>query len=221
MGFVETYSEEQRLAIAEAYLDRGIRPAGRVAELARAGQLDFRGEPLPAFQVSESTVRSFAAATRRRRAGKAVTAVAQMDHADAVESLRRRLMSATDEALRSIERRQKRSKASVQWAEIREAARALRELSALPGPKEGRSVAPGQRGPDGQRAGGTSRGGLAGSLLAAHRRNPAPVLNGSAEVSAEPANDEIESHRDPEPDPMATLVAEVRERLQAPSDETG
>jgi hypothetical protein len=50
MGFNETYTEEQRLALSEAYVDRGVRPAGRVVELAAAGELDFRGERLPSLR---------------------------------------------------------------------------------------------------------------------------------------------------------------------------
>jgi hypothetical protein len=56
MGFHETYDEEQRLALAEAYADRGIGPARRVVELAKAGVLDFRGEPVAPFATTDSTI---------------------------------------------------------------------------------------------------------------------------------------------------------------------
>jgi hypothetical protein len=55
---------------------------------------------------------------RRRRTGEKVSKVAEMKHRDAVETLRRRLVNATDEALASIERRQRRNKESVPWAEF-------------------------------------------------------------------------------------------------------
>jgi hypothetical protein len=219
MGFVEHYTEQQRLAIAEAYADRGIRPARRVVELAKAGELGFRGEALAPFATTESSVRTFARVLRKRRAGETTSKLADMPAPDSVDALRRRLVNACDEAVASIERRQRKDRGKVQWEEIRQAVRVLRELAALPAPG-GRGIEPGQRGPGGQRDGGASRGGLAGSLLAAHRARP-PVLNGSAEVPAEPRNDEIETDHEAEPDPVETLVAGMRERLQATSDGTG
>lgn len=67
MGFVENYTSRQKDAVVHACLDAHVRPAERVCELAAAGELQYVDEPVEAFQVAESTVRSLAAQARRRR----------------------------------------------------------------------------------------------------------------------------------------------------------
>jgi hypothetical protein len=169
--FHERYSDEQREAIAAAYVDRRIRPARRVVELAAAGELMWNGQPLGPFETNASTVRSLASAHARRRAGLARSELAVAPPQDAVEALRRRLVNAADAGVTAIERKQKRSRGEVSFEELRQAARAVREISALPGPNDPRPPAPGAR-VNGRRDGGATRGGLAGQLLAAVRESP-------------------------------------------------
>jgi hypothetical protein len=76
LSFHELYSEEQREAIASAYVDRGIHPARRVVELAAAGELEWNGQPLEPFTTNASTVRSLGGLLRRRRTGQVTSSLA-------------------------------------------------------------------------------------------------------------------------------------------------
>jgi hypothetical protein len=163
VGFNERYTEAQREAVARAYVDRHIRPARAVAELARRGELEsVDGERLASFEIGESTIRSFAGLLRRRRRGEVRSNLAAASPRDAVEALRVRLVNAADAGLAAVERRQRREHGKTDWEELRQIARAVREISSLPDPSEGRSTAPGLRDPStGERRGGQTRGGLA------------------------------------------------------------
>src|SRR4051812_37997039 len=100
--FQADYTDEQRDALAEAYEDRGIRPAHRVAALAEAGELK---EGLAAFKVKggANTVRDMARRRRNQRAGRITSELAQMPPRDAIEALRRRLVNAVDAHLAESE----------------------------------------------------------------------------------------------------------------------
>jgi len=162
------YTPEQRAAAAEAYVDRGVRPARRVAELAAAGELI----PGQRFEISPDYVLKLAAALRRRRAGEASSALARQPPRDAVEAIRRRLAAAIDHELTLIEtlqRRRGRDDRDV-LERLRQIARLSREFAALPGPTDPRPVPPGQRHIDpatgeSRNNGGPIRGGLAGAML--------------------------------------------------------
>jgi hypothetical protein len=55
--FGSRYSDAERAVVRSAYLDRGW-TAKTVVSRAAAGELEHDDEPLPAFEVPESTVRS-------------------------------------------------------------------------------------------------------------------------------------------------------------------
>ena len=172
MGFHERYSDEQREALAVAYAERRIRPARRVVALAAAGELEYNGAPLLPFEAKESTVRTLGSALLRRRAGLATSQLAAAPPSDAVEALRRRLVNAADAGVSELERR-RRGKGGVDFERLRQAARAVREIAAIPGSGEPRPPAPGAT-VNGVRDGGATRGGLAGEILRAHRQRSQP-----------------------------------------------
>lgn len=169
--FDAKYSDEQRDAAAIAYLDRNIRPAGRVVQLAKRGELRYGDEILEPFDITPDAVRTYASRLRKSRAGELKSGLTDAAPRDAVEMLRRRLVSAADNMLQAIERRQRRGKHDPKDPELlRQIARAAREIAALPSKDDPRPVAPGQHIPGaGANNGDRTRSGLAGSILHAHR----------------------------------------------------
>jgi hypothetical protein len=174
--------------------------------LAAAGELEHNGERLPPFETNQSTVRSLARQRTRQRMGHATSELATRPPGDAVEALRRRLVNLADAGLTRLERELRRRGARLDFEQVRQAARAVREIAALPGPEDPRPPSPGER-VGGQRNGGATRGGLAGELVAAHRAAPAPApadriddgprRNGAADAveSADPVAAENEKLR--------------------------
>lgn len=201
------YTDPQRDAVERAWLERGIRPARRVAALAAAGEL----EGLDPFTIPEATVRDIGRRARKRQAGEVRSALAQLPHRDAINTLRVRLLAASDRELERLERRQRAGR-DVPGEELRQIARAVRELAALPGPDDPRPVPPGQRdparqGPDkrGERNGGPTRGGLAGAILRDVRQGDATVPIGDRDTpGASPRPDDssaaAETHERDAPD---------------------
>lgn len=169
--FDAKYSDEQRDAAAIAYLDRNIRPAGRVVQLAKRGELRYGDAVLEPFDITPDAVRTYASRLRKARAGELKSGLTDADPRDAVEMLRRRLLSAADNMLVSVERRQRRSRPSDKDPELlRQIARAVREAAAIPGKDDPRPVPLGQKVPGtGATNGGRSTTGLAGTILHAHR----------------------------------------------------
>jgi hypothetical protein len=211
VSFTQRYSESEREALAAAFVDSGIRPARRVVELAARGELEWRGTRLPPFATSESTVRSLAGQLRRRRAGELRSGLVSVPTRNAVETLRRRLVNVADAGLAAIERGQGRRGGKVDsWEELRQAARAVREIVALPEPEDPRPPVPGAS-VNGRRREGATRGGLAGAILKAARRDVAtdapPAVDGDV-ASAPPSPDAAW-------DPAADVVADLRRRLEA------
>lgn len=154
--FEAVYTDEQRDAIATAYEDRRIRPARRVVELAEAGELV---EGLAPFTVhgGANTVRDMARKRRQKRAGQLVTETAKQPPRDALEALRRRLLSAIDHELTACEREQKKRAGSADPERLRQIGRALREAAAIPTPSEPTPPKPGH-GPMATRTGSATRG---------------------------------------------------------------
>lgn len=173
------YSERQRLAVQQAFGDRGIKRPKQLVALAAAGELTADGELVDAFTLTESSARDIGERYVKRRARIARAAVADQEPADAVEALRRRLVAVINEQLTAVERLQAAHKHNqIKGEQLRQLARALRELAALPGPDGGkRSRAPGAHDPaQGKTPDGTTRGGLAGKIRATTQPRPiAPV----------------------------------------------
>jgi hypothetical protein len=189
--FEAVYTDDQRDAIAYAYEDRRIRPARRVVELAAAGELEINGRTLEPFTCSQNTVRDFAAKLRKRRAGEKSSELAKAAPRDAIEALRRRLVNAADAELAAMEKRQKNGK-SVPGEELRQVARAVREIAAIPGPSDARPAAPGAR-VNGARDGAETKSGqgLAGKILGAHR---AATAGADTAHDAPPQTDDSGEH---------------------------
>lgn len=162
------YSLAQKEAIAAAYEHLS---ASGVVELAAAGRLTHpSGATLGPFATTQGTVRSTAARARRRHERDAAAAKASaLPPRDGVERLRRDIADAIERKVRSLEIEESYGR-QVSGEEIRQAARALRELAALPGPDERWPPAPPGAKRNGRRQGGETRGGLAGRILAEHRQ---------------------------------------------------
>lgn len=148
-GWERKYSDQQRRAVIQARLERGL-PAKAVSELAARGELvALNGDKLEPFEIPEGTVYSYGrnAESRRRRA--ATSTLADQPAQDAVEEIRRRLVAALDhETMRLDERRRRKPNEPSDAEQLRKCARALRELAAMPAPGE-RGRQPGRPGQDG------------------------------------------------------------------------
>lgn len=166
-AFQQKYSDQQKRAAVAAYLDRGIQPMKSVLAMAKAGELWHEGARVEPFDMPLSTFRSELKRERMRRVGRIKSQVAKLPAHDAVDQLRVRLVNLAASEL------DRQEKAKVRDPEkIRQIARAVREIAALPGAKEGRTHQPGQRDPATQRQNeGPTRNGLAGAILAASRSN--------------------------------------------------
>lgn len=196
--FEAKWTKEQREAVVHAALEREIRPYRRISQLAAAGELTLDGAALPAFEVPEGTVADMARKARKARAGTLKSGLTDVPAADAVETLRQRLVSATDYELARLERRMKRPGAKpVTGEELRQIARCVRELAALPAKGDPRPVPPGQRKPeDGEHNGGRTTSGLAGAILAASRPATRPIPHTHIGDGPEPRPDNALSAED-------------------------
>ena len=180
--FVEKYSQDQRDAMAYAYEDRGIRPARRVVELAAAGELTLNGERLEPFTTNLDTVRDQARILRKRRAGELTSRLVAESPRDAVETLRRRLVSLADSEIGELEK-QKPGKRDPE--RMRQLARVVLEASRIPGPSDPRPA--NERDRTGQRV--ESRHGLAGALVKAHRASTAAPAGHDQDPTPAPERD--------------------------------
>jgi hypothetical protein len=157
------YSETQRAAIVAA-LEDGL-DATMVSALAASGELtDRAGFPLPGFTIPASTVRDFRRKAKYRRDAERRDLLLE-EPRDTVEQLRQDLLRVVHAELRGMQREKHGTR---DLDRVRQAARALRELAAVSGPGPGRPPRPGY-GPVAERVGGVTRGGLAESVLKAHR----------------------------------------------------
>src|SRR5205823_6462688 len=104
---------------------------------------------------------------RKQEAAQAASELVDRPPRDAVERLRRQLVTALAEELTRIEIEQMEGR-QVTGEQLRQVARALRELASIPGRDDPRPPAPGAK-VNGVRDGSETRGGLAGKILAAHR----------------------------------------------------
>ncbi len=176
------YTEAQREAAAVAYVDRQVRPARAVVQLAAAGDLIYGDGKLDPFTISETAIREYASQLRKKRRGTLKSGLTDASHGDAVERLRKRLVSAADHELSRIERMQARNNrtGTADPEHVRQAARMVREIAALPGKNDPRTVKPGMRTPGTKDTEtGQVNSGLAGKIINAHRK-PAQAPNLSA-----------------------------------------
>lgn len=163
------WSREQKDAITSAYLDRGIRPRRRILELAREGSLTTsEGAELDPFDMPDGTAAAEIRDERKRRAGRVRRDIATKPPRDAIEQLRQRLVSASDLMLDAFERSAKSKPEGVDPERLRQIARAVREVAALPGPNDPRPTAPGSKQGGTVNGAKTTKGAdtLAGRILA-------------------------------------------------------
>jgi hypothetical protein len=165
MGLERRYTDQQRDAMAAAYVDLGIRPASRVAELAQAGELELHGEKVEPFTTFEATVRTEAKRLRNRRAGKVRSEMAKLPAQDAIEAMRRRLVTAWEQEMSCLERRKPGNRDTEQIAKL---ARVAREIRAIPAPNK--RIEPEPRRTEQGPASRTPHTQRAGSLIQAARR---------------------------------------------------
>lgn len=170
-AFQRKWSDEQRDAMVSARLDRGM-TYRRVMELATAGALTAPdGSKLAPFKPPLSTVASLARDEKKRRMGRQTTQLAQLEPRDAIEALRRRLLSAADTVLQVEE---KKAPEKRDLDRMREVGRCVREFAAIKAPSDEPSRKPGQR-ENGRQPEAPTRTGMAGALIAAHRKAEGPT----------------------------------------------
>lgn len=168
--FDEKLTDDQREAAALRYID--TEDTGReVARKAAAGELTLRGEPVPAFEIAPSYAAQLGIKMRNKRTGKAATKVADMPHRDAIEVLRRRLVSVGDSVVAALEKQAEKEPTKVDLERLRQAGRVVVELGRIPAATEPQQSAQ-TKAADGRRMAPTS-GGLAGALVREHRQRQA------------------------------------------------
>jgi hypothetical protein len=158
------YTDAQRTAAAHAVVDRGLGPAA-VSRLAAAGELKWNDARLEPFVMPPGSVGTYAKRLRYEREARDTGEVAQLPPRDAVEVLRKRLVQIADRETRKMTRA---PAGKVDPERLRQTARAVREIAALPGPTDPQPPAPGAK-VDGIQHGGQTKGGLVGDLLRDHR----------------------------------------------------
>jgi hypothetical protein len=184
MPVTERWTDEQRAAVAIAVVERGL-SASTAAALAAAGDLKGAdGNRLEPFPMPATSVRTYVARYRRKRAGGIDSPLAELPHRDAVEQVRRRFANVIAAELEHLERQ----KAGTRDLErLRQLKRAAREWAALPDRTEPRPVKPGARA-DGKRQGAETKPGtdtIAGRILAdVKRQEGEPPQTRPAETDA-------------------------------------
>lgn len=170
-AFERKYSVDEKEAVIYAYLDRRIRPLRAIVDLAARGELVTRdGRQVRPFQLNPNTVKAWLQVAKRKRQGK-VRGAAFENPEGTIEALRKRLIALADQELTHLERKRR---GTVDTEHMRQIARAIREAAAIPVKGQPRDRAPGERNAKGEMEDGATNGGLAGSLLRAHRARPAP-----------------------------------------------
>jgi hypothetical protein len=182
--FERKYSVDEKEAVIYAYLDRRIRPLRAIVDLAARGELITRdGRQVRPFQLNPNTVKSWLQVAKRKRQGT-IRGAAFENPEGTIEALRKRLIALADGELAHLER-QRAGKRDPEH--MRQIARAVREAAAIPVKGEPRGRAPGEK-DQGQKESGETTGGMAGSLLRAHRAKPAPGRRPVQETRTENEN---------------------------------
>ncbi len=147
------YDDAQRGAIEQAYQE-GVRPVSLICRLAATGELKHEGQAVPSFEIPGTSARYIGDRAKRRREGKLSSELMRLPPKDAVEALRRRMVSLEDHELKRYENRVYKRDAKPQTTKdidvLTRLARLAREVAAMPGPDETRLPRkPGQRLEDG------------------------------------------------------------------------
>lgn len=159
------YSRDQREALAAAYGETDTTAADVVALAANGTLRHPDGVTLAPFTVPENTVRSVARREAAREAArKPEPTIADLPHRDAVEQLRRRLARVIDIEVERLEGEMAEGQRAT-GEQLRQMARAMRELAAIPEPLDPTPPAPGAK-VNGVRNGAETRGGIGARILA-------------------------------------------------------
>jgi hypothetical protein len=184
------YTDEQKEACALARIDGG-RTARRVAEMAAAGELRLKGEPVGVFDISPNYVNQLGQKLKRDRSGKTASKVAELPHHDGVEVMRRRLMAGADLMMAAWEKAAEKHPEKADTERHRQITRCVLEASKLPGPGDPRTTPHTAIDPATGKRGTETRGGLAGALLKDHRAEAAQETqhhtNGDGDSGAAPS----------------------------------
>lgn len=183
--FERKYSAAAIQAIHDARFARNL-TYKRIQSLARTGEL----VPGEQFDISTEYIGELCRKENQRRAGKVESRLADRPHKDAIEVLRRRMISAADSISKHYDELAAKNPAKVDVARGREITRLVREAIALPGPKDETPNAPGTK-VNGHQNEGPTRSGEAGSLLNAMRAH-----NTEPNRGAEPARDDATEDQD-------------------------
>lgn len=164
------YSDDEKAACVAAYLDRGIRPARRIAELGARGELQHNGRNLPAFTIDAQYISHLCGIERRKRAGRTQSRVADKPHRDAIDILRKRCIAAADALLADYEKQVKRKPETASVKRLMDILAVLTRAAAMPTKDDPRPATPGQRIPGTGDHAPKAGGALAGQILDAARR---------------------------------------------------
>lgn len=207
--FERKYSDDEKEAALFAYMDRRIRPLRAVLELSSRGELITRdGRTVRPYDLNPHTLKTWITVEKRKRSGKLRGAAFEKPD-DTIEALRRRLINTADSELSYVER-QRTGKRDPEH--LRQIARLVREVAALPRPGEGRGRTPGQV-ENGHKDSGETTGGLAGSLLKAHRAAPATEHPSQTQTPTENTDTRTHTRSEPTQEPSAPGSSE-RDRSQ-------
>lgn len=169
-AFVEKFSTEQREAAAEYRLDRAL-TASKVAELAKAGELTYRGKKVGPFEITPSYIADLGKKLEKRRRGQSPSRIAEVEHRDAIESLRRAAVTEAERLLRAFQAKAVKDPDNADPKRLGEIIKTIQLAAALPDRNDPRPSVPGAR-VNGVKQGSEIRGGLAGALLKANAAKP-------------------------------------------------
>lgn len=185
------YTDEQRAAIEHAHLENH-RKVADIVRMAAAGELKHNGETLDAFEIPYQSASHIAKRAKRAREGNARSSLAALPPRDAIDELRRRLLSMADHETKRVQAQLNARKPTPMDAELlRKLARATREIAALPTPDQARTpLAAGQYTPGAGRDNRapdtpTTRDNLAGAILKAQHTDLA-LAPGAAQSTPVP-----------------------------------
>lgn len=182
-AFERRYTRDQTDAVTFALVDRDLGTA-HVVRLAAAGELTGpTGDRLDPFELNYGTAAGWKSTEVKKRKGLIRTRLTEMPARDATEILRKRLVATVDNRTTvMLDRQSKDRERKVDWEEVRQCARALREIGMIPEPKHATSAP----GPSEKRDGraGPSQGSLIQAMMREAKNGEGPTEAGPSGASA-------------------------------------
>lgn len=210
MSFAAGYSDEQREAIAAAYVPRRF-TAQDVSRAAAAGELlDRSGQPVPAFEVPANTVRDVARKARRAGGVAAARTTLERGAGSDARGLLTRTVRLAERELQVLEEVERRGE-PVSVTQLAKLARLVGELAKLEERLGRRPTPPSQEAPG--EAPTAAVAGSVGPLLADHHSSATggsyPLPSGDA-----PAPDATPAEVPDEPSADVSALGPVRALAQ-------